>query len=325
MAADNPLQDKEPSPDFDAECRAVYDQWKAGDLPFDQAAEQLRGLKRQAADGDQLANEARADFLLGVMQGYRAHLNLAIQHFEQARTLFSQLANNRRVLSCDLNLGETYRQKGDFSRARQLFDQAYQEAKVQDNLRLMTIALANKGQTLFSQKQVSAAREVLNEALQLHDEWVASDDNPPLTGILTEVHHVLALTALNHDDPQTAWEHAKHAFQQAQEDIQPRHLGFANRTMAEVLTALGGQTPEADRDAFPLDIDSYFQAALQAFREIDAEGEVARTTFAQARSLAARGRRVQAARRLQEAMIAFSHLGMVDDATRAAELQTEIF
>jgi len=51
-------------------------------------------------------------------------------------------------------------------------------------------------------------------------------------------------------------------------------------------------SPDANFSAGP---DYYFEAALEAFREINAEAEMARTMFAHARSLNVRGRRTTAA------------------------------
>jgi hypothetical protein len=101
-------------------------------------------------------------------------------------------------------------------------------------------------------------------------------------------------------------------------------LGFANRTLGEVLLAFEDRTELGD-DEFSADPGEYFRAALESFQEMDAEGERARTMFAHARCLAKQGRRVAAARLLQQAMLIFAQLGMVDDSAKAAESQAEIF
>jgi tetratricopeptide (TPR) repeat protein len=260
--------------------------------------------------------------ILGVMQGYRANFNLGLQHFERARDLFQKLNNVNRMMTCVLNIGEIYRQMGDFNRAQRFLGEAYDMAVEEKNLRTQTIALANRGQALVQMGRYDEALELLEKAYLQYPEW--GDLQNPDTDLLAELHHALARVYLAHGIVEAAWQQGKESYQMAQKSNKPMAIGFANRTMAEVLTALNG-IPAEDAEQFPLDIDSYFQQAQQAFREIGLEGELARTMFAQAKSLSERGRRVQAARRLQQAIILFSKLGMVDDASKAAELQTEIF
>lgn len=316
-----PTVDVEPTEEFNQQCVDAVNQWQAGDLSFEVAANKLRTLKREV-EGKHMANEARAEMILGVMHGYRANFNLGLQHFEHARDLFIKLGNQQRVMTCVLNIGETYRQMGDFSRAQRFLGDAYQMAVDQDNLRTQTIALSNRGQALVQMGRYDEALELLEKAYLEYPEW--GDVQNPDTDLLAEIHHALARIYLEKGIVEAAWQQGKESYQMAQHSNKPMSVGFANRTMAEVLTALDG-IPAEDEENFPLDIDSYFQQAQQAFREIALEGELARTMFAQAKSLSTRGRRVQAARRLQEAIILFSKLGMVDDASKAAELQTEIF
>jgi hypothetical protein len=71
----------------------------------------------------------------------------------------------------------------------------------------------------------------------------------------------------------------------------------------------------------PADPDEYFRLAIDVFREMNMEAERARTVFAHARSLAHRGRKTMAVRMLQQVMVMFTDLGMVDDAAKAAQAQ----
>jgi hypothetical protein len=166
--------------------------------------------------------------------------------------------------------------------------------------------------------QYQAARDLLDEAYQLSQEW--PPDARTLPVLLCEIHHGLAVIQLNDGQPQAAWSHATRALEIAQTHQNPLHIGYANRTAGEVLTML--EAPPGD--GFSDDPDLYFQAANQAFRGIAAEGEVARTLYAHGKSLARRGRRITSARKLQQAMDIFTRLGMIDDAARAAEAQLEV-
>src|SRR5215217_4813823 len=111
----------EPTPEFLDRSNTVFGNWENGDLPFKDALDQLTALGYEAQRSDHLADQGRAELLLGILQGYRANLDASISHFERARDLFERAGNRRRAVGCILNLGESYRLKGYFSRARQLF------------------------------------------------------------------------------------------------------------------------------------------------------------------------------------------------------------
>ncbi len=314
-------QSVEPTPAFNERCRHVMFQWQAGEMPYAEAADALAQMAEEAVEQKHMANLARVEFTLGYIQGYRTNLNTAIRHFRRARELFEQVGNEQRVTSCDLNLGEVYRQKGDFGRARELFHTAYEQAGRLEDLPAQTVACANEGQMLLSMGQFEKAQMALNEALQMADRW-PEDRKEDLIGLFCEIYHGLAVVYLNDGDLEAAWSEAKRALSAANATKQPLDVGQANRTMGEVLTAL--ELPPEDAE-FSTEPDRYFRASIEAFKELDSEGEMARSMHVYARSLAKRGRRVPAARQLQQAMLIFAKLGMVDDQAKAAETQTEIF
>jgi tetratricopeptide (TPR) repeat protein len=310
--------DMEPTAAFEGRCLAVVNHWQAGSLPFEDASAQLEALKTEAEASTHVANQARAAYLLGYMAHYRGSLDASIHHYEQARRLFESVGNRARVARCDINLGESYRFKGDFNQARRLFRQAREIAAELNVLDTRTVALANGAQIMLTMGQYPAAREAFEEAYQLSQEW--PPDSPALPALLCEIHHGLAVIHLHDGQSQAAWSHAARALEIAQKHQGPLHVGFANRTAGEVLTLL--ETPPGD--GRPDDPDVYFHTANESFRGINAEGEVARTLYAHGRSLARRGKRITAARKLQQAMDIFTRLGMIDDAARAAEAQLEV-
>lgn len=249
---------------------------------------------------------------------YRGSLNAAILHYERARALYNVVGNRRRIAICDLNLGEAYRYKGDFKRAGLLFEKAYETFKQVGDAEGQAAAIGNKGQMFFSMRLFKNACDDLQASCRIAEDLPLDSSNR--STILCEMHHSLAMVYLALDEVETAWVEARIAYRLAAEAQSPVELGYANRAIAEVLTTLG-RAPEAH---FSPDPDVYYQAASEAFHEINAEGEIARTMFAQARSLARRGRRLTAARKLQLAMGIFTRLGMVDDAAKAAEVQLEV-
>src|SRR5690349_20153347 len=140
---------------------------------------------------------------------------------------------------------------------------------------------------------------------------------PPL---VCEIHHVMALIYKALNRLEEAWAEARTALRMAQDIRHPLQIGLAQRAAGEVLVAMD-RPPVGDFSSNP---DEYFQVATDIFREMGAEGEMARTMFSHSKSLVRRNKRMTAARKLQQAIIIFTKLGMVNDATHAAEMQLAI-
>lgn len=311
-------QAQQVDPEFRAQCNAIFDSWRSGKLPFSDAAQRLQTMAAEAIAAKQLSNQGATEVLMGVMQGYRANLNESINHFERARDLFEQAGDHDRTVTCILNIGETYRLKGNFTRAQRFFHQAYEAAVEINNVSVQSIALTNEGQMLLSMGKVSESQEALHKAYELSNVPLETErEEKNRHAMQCEVLYALAMLYIEMDDLSTAWKYATRSLKQAEELQIPDRLGFANRAIGEVLTVLG-KAPTSDIDPDP---DTYFQAANEAFREVKAEGELAKTMFAHGKSLAKRGKRMAAARKLQQAMVIFTRLGMVDDAAKAAEAQ----
>lgn len=311
-------QDQEPTEEFDGRLTALYEKWERNELPARDVLAQLDSLSREAQANGHAANQGRAELLLGVLQGYRANLDASIRHFERARALFEQVGNRRRAVGCILNLGESYRLQGNFARARQLFRAASEAAREVEEIDTEAIALCNEGQMLMSMDQPDSARASLQKAGE------AALRNPNVgqrEALLCEIEYAMAVTLLKLNDAPEAWNHAlaSRALAEKYSD-QPLLMGLADRGMGEALTALGA-LPEGSDPVLLADPDVYFQASTEAFQTIKADGEAARTMYAHALSLSARGEGAQAARKLQQAMIIFTRLGMADDAAKAAQAQ----
>lgn len=317
------MPDQEPTPDFDERATSILRRWQRGELPFKQAVEMMNDLEREAVSSGLPCNQGRVELLLGVMQGYRANLDASVRHFERARNLFERAGNRKRAVGALLNLGESYRQKGDFTRARQLFHTAFEAAESLDDKLTQANAACNEGLIFLSMERYDSARAMLNKAVHLAEQ--AADETTDPRPLLCEIYHGLVSVSLRTDDLEDAWSYALQSHYIAQQIGQPLLLGFANRAMGEALSALLNVPRSAeDTVVYPVtdkDPDDYFRAASDAFQEIKAEGELARTMYAQANSLVGRGRAMMAARKLQQAMIIFTRLGMSDDAAKAAHAQ----
>ena len=310
--------DAEHSDAFNQRCVAVIEGWQTGQTPFADAVAQLDKLGQEAAIHRHRGNQARVQHLLGYLQHYRGNLTISIGHYERARAIYEQVGNRDRQAYIDLNQGENYRFKGEFTRALRYTRTAGELAEELGNLRVQTIALANEGLIMVATGQHQQAVRAFEISLELANTWTENRDQLP--GILCEVYHGLAVIHLDREDHYAAWEHALMALESARMAGLPLQLGFANRVLGRVLTVLD----TAPDPSFSSDPDHYFHLALESFREINAEAEIARTMFDHALSQAQRGRRTTAARKLQQALIIFTRLGMVDDAARAAEAQLSI-
>jgi tetratricopeptide (TPR) repeat protein len=314
-----PQVEKDPAPEFNQRCVSIVRSWQHGDLPFADAVAQMTRLSDEARRSGHAANEGRAEHALGFLQHYRGNLNTSIQHYERARSLFRRVNNLDRVGTMDLNQGENYRFKGDFMRALRLYRSAHELAKSTGNVNLQTMAAVNEGLVLLAVGDNTSALNAFTAALQLTDQWEDRDD-PNLPGLLCELYHGVAVVFLRQQRFRDAWENALRALEIASSTELPHQLGYANRTIGEVITELG-QAPDS---GFSNDPDDYFQAAMKCFKTLNEEAELARTMYAHALSMSHRGRRTMAAKKLQQVMIIFTRLGMVDDIARAAEAQLAV-
>lgn len=297
---------------------ATFGRWERGELPAREVQAQIEAMSRAAQADDHAANQGRAEMLLGVLHGYRANLDASVRHFERARALFEQAGNRCRAIDCILNLGESYRLQGNFTRARQLFRAASEAAREVDEIDTEAIALCNEGQMLISMDQPEHARASLIRASETASRIPDAAKRDELD---CEIEYALAITLLRLNDAPQAWTHALNSRALAgRRNDQPLLAGLANRGLGEVLTALGGLPADSD-PALPADPDACFVASTEAFQSIRADGEAARSLYAHALSLSVRGDDVQAARKLQQAMIIFTRLGMADDAAKAAQAQ----
>lgn len=313
--------DSEPTPDIDQLCLSTVQRWESGELPYKEALTLLTEKENEMALSGHLANQARINHILGYLQHYRGNLEASIRHYEKAKGLFVTVGNVRRQCIMDLNTGENYRLKGDFTRARRLYRAAYETANQLNDVFTMSMAATNEGLALLSMGQHKTAQRALEEGLALSQQWHEHLDQIP--GLRCEIYHALALIMLVESDVPAAWDNAKQALFMARETGDGPYLGLAYRVLGEVLTVAGHPLDDSLGDRIT-DPDEYFRLSLEAFRKINMEAEMARTIFAQGRSLALRGRRTTAARKFQQVMIMFTQLGMVDDIAKAAEAQLSV-
>ncbi len=303
---------------FYTRCQTVKSQWENGDLPFKEALVQLNRYRDEAQQEEHLANIGAVELVMGLLQHYRGNLNISIQHYQQARAYLMHSGDEERIAHVDLNQGENYRFKGDINNASRLYKSAYYTAKRLGNLPIQTLAALNEGLMMVNVGRYYAARALLSDALTLAEQW--EEDNGLRHGILCEIYYGLAVMNTDDGDLERAREFALESARIAHLTEEPLNLGFAYRTMA-IVTAAWGRALDNHLES---EADVYYRMAIQFFRDINAEAEVARTVYAQALTLAGRGQRTTAARKLQHVMVIFTRLEMLADAARAAEVTNQL-
>ena len=303
-----------PDPDVLTYCNDLVREWQSGERDFSDVASDLQLIIDET---DNPANEALAEYQLGYMQGYRAHYDVSIAHFQIASDISERIGDQRTVLNCTLSIGENYRHKGDFTGARQLFQQVSRTAGEQGRFFLQSYARHNEGLVLLALDQLASARAAFDEALHLCEEWT-DEQLMHLPAFQSSVHCSLAEVDLQEGYHESAWGHARQSLELAFSVKQPPVIAHISRVMGNILTTIDAP-PEAD--IISTDPDDYYMIAIESFREIKAEGEVGRTLYAHALSLAERGQNSPARRKLQQAMFIFARLGMTDDAAKASEAQ----
>ncbi len=99
------------------ECRL-----QAGQLdPVEQDLARLRKVARESGD---TRNIAQSTYVAGLVHLQRRRLDLADRHFQTARALAATLGDDPLWLSCENNLGEVFRYRGDLKAAWQAYDRA---------------------------------------------------------------------------------------------------------------------------------------------------------------------------------------------------------
>ncbi|MGB1287703.1 MAG: hypothetical protein ACPG7F_14285 [Aggregatilineales bacterium] len=308
----------EPTPEFNAEGRALLTQWEQGDLPFRELIQALNQMLKHATRTRHHANEARAQHFLGYVQHYSGNLSTSIMHYEKSRRLFKRIGNLNRVSIIDLNQGENYRMRGEFARARRLYQAAYTGARDHDNHEIMAMAIMNEGLTLLDMGDYDPAREALLEGYHLFD--AMPSPHQKIHEILAELHHAMARIDCETGQIPSARQQALETLHHAEISQNAMMHGYALRLMGDIRT----QDTTPIHETLPQTSDEFYFAAIHIFQELGADGEAARTIFARAKSMAQRGKKRAAAKLYRDAMTAFTRLDMTYDAARAADAQLKL-
>lgn len=232
--------------------------------------------------------------------------------------MYEQLDRPHDVIAMELNRGVTYRYQGEINWALNAYRRVTKQAAELGEHELRAKSMVNEAALLILLKRLDEANEVVKAVHQLADQlYDPQGRNWPTT--LCEMYFAEALIQIETGHPEDAWDSVIGSLVVATETGEILHRGYANRTLAVVLDALG-KSPDPVFNQQP---DDYFTVAANAFREMRAEPEQAQTIYMHGISLGRRGKKPEAARKFQEASLIFSRLGMMYDAAEAVRAQRQ--
>jgi tetratricopeptide (TPR) repeat protein len=315
------------SPEVQTETARLITQWEEGSVPYEEVMARFDVLAGEADAEHRFNDHGQIEFRRAIIEGRRGYYDDSIKHFERARDLFSAGGMRRRVVACHLNIGETYRLKGNFTRARQYFRISYEAALDLGHREMQVTARINEAQMLITLGYPDQAETTLLDCYAMASAPFPPDpDRDPHRKERARMFHMVniakSLTSIyaNRGDVDLAWNYAREAHLIAYSLHATLLMGFADRAMGEALSL---KPASIDPDINP-DPDYHFAQSIQHLREVNAEAEIARTLYAHGRSLIGRGKRTQATRKLNQAITIFSQLGLTEEASRAAEEQLKL-
>ena len=302
----------DPIPEFRDRCYAVRVRWIKGELPFEEALSLLNTYQQEAVESGHLANQALVEYQLGYIHHYRGKIDQSIEHYQRALAIFEQVGNREYTARVNLNLGSEYQEKGIFHKALDQYQLAYAQSGEIGDLSMQLFAAVNSGDVLFRLEMYDPARQAFERGEELARQL--TDDYWQKQIIVCELYCGLSTVFLKQHDANSAWASALKALEAARRDDQPRSRGVVNRLLGILIS----EFPTVPDQSFSTNPDEYFQKSLDAYVEIDAEPEIARTLVIYAQSLKSRGRPGEAAEKAQQAIRMFRTLGMTDEAMRVS-------
>lgn len=315
------------SPEVQSETAALISRWEEGQTSYEDVIARFDVLIAEAIAAKRYNDHGQIVYRRAMIEGYRGNYEVSIHYFEVARDMFIAGGMRRRVIACHLNIGETYRLKGNFTRARQYFRIGYEAALELGHREMQVTCRINEAQMLVSLGYMEQAESTLLECYALAREPFPLDSDRDPERIergrlihLVDITKSLTTIYASRNQADEAWRYARECYTTAYTLNVTLMMGFADRAMGEAATLNPNRGDEGDIHP----PDYYFQQSIAHFKEVDAEAEIARSLLSQGRSLIGRGKRTQAARKLNQAIAMFNQLNLIDEARRAAEEQLKL-
>ncbi|HWX21750.1 MAG TPA: adenylate/guanylate cyclase domain-containing protein [Candidatus Binatia bacterium] len=258
--------------------------------------------------------------LHGVAHLQLGHFPEAARFFEQGLALYEELGDRRNAASMWNNLAENARLRGDYQSAEELYEKALAAVRQIGHRESEAIYLTNLSAARLGLRKFQQAETELQEAIAL-----TSGTN---SCALSATYSFLGEACLGQGKTSPALEAARRALALAQDSENDLDLGTAWRTLGRVLGAQA--SPPANRENrasaadaagpdFIPDAGTCFAEGLRVFREIQAEGEQARTLRDWAEYEVLEGRGQEGRLKTEEALAIFQRLGALAEVQRTRE------
>ena len=131
--------------------------------------------------GDEIGKLAQAfqallvTMRLGNERYYQGDIFVAFKNYAAALELFKTTNNTKGQGICLNNLGNIYRDWGEYTKAREAFDGAIQVAKAENNLAGLSSRLNNRGLLSLAASEWTQAEKDFNDAMRIDEEMQAED------------------------------------------------------------------------------------------------------------------------------------------------------
>ena len=285
--------------------------YRLGDAPAVLAlGEQTLKLCTEFGDRRGMATSFK---LHGVAHLQLGHYLEADRYFEQGLALCQEFSDRRNAGAMWSNLGESARLRGDYQAAAELYQKALAIARQIGHRESEVIYLNNLCGARLGLRQFEEAEADLRQVITL--------TGTPKSGALSETNTFLAEACLGQGKLTEALEAAQHALALAQESENHLDLGGAWRALGKVAAGMkkrraDARTVSADPGASVTEPHACFTESLRVFKQINAEGERARTLRAWAEFELHQGRTEEGRKKLEEARSIFQQLGMTLEVER---------
>jgi predicted ATPase/class 3 adenylate cyclase len=289
--------------------------YRLGDAPAVLAlGEQTLKLCADCGDRRGMATSFK---LHGVAHLQLGHYEEADRFFQQGLALCQEFGDRRNAAAMWSNLGESARLRGDYQAAAELYQKALAISRQIGHRESEVIYLNNLGGARLGLRQFEQAEADLRQVIVL--------SGAPKSCNLSETYSFLAAACLGQEKLAEALEAARHALALAQESENHLDLGGAWRALGRAAAQMmsrgaAASDSRAPADATVADPRVCFSESLRVFKEINAEGEQARTLRAWAEFELQQGQTDEGRKRAKAARDIFLRLGTASEVERTDAL-----
>jgi tetratricopeptide (TPR) repeat protein len=274
--------------------------WLTGryDEALDRSATALE-MRRQAGD---LRSVAVSLSNIGNIEKHRGLFDEAEACYREALGLRHKVGDRYGYVVSLNNLGALAFERGKLEEARGQWEDALGEAERIGAVPLQVILLSNLGETAIRLNRSSEARQRLQRAMTLAREI---EDQRSYSEVLRN----LALVELHEGNREAARRHASDCLARAEQAKLPEMIGKAHLALGEVqaATLFDASSPLTPDQSTA---DRHFSKAIEVFRELGNEAELARALRRLGEYRIEHGRGETARPILEEAQQIFGRLGM---------------